>query len=124
MSDVGGGLDPTTLWTLVGGGLGSAIAAFAIRMGWKNGSKELITPTDAVEIKSAIIDSSSLKILAGSIEGLGFTMMELKKDAHLMNEANTKLIERLIDSIEAHTEEVRLHSRELREHAREIANQK
>jgi hypothetical protein len=120
MSDVGG-MDPTTLWTLVGGGVGSAIAAFAIRMGWKNGGKEIEQPSANLEIKSAIIDSSSVKVLAASIEGLGFTLLELKKDAHVASEGNVKLILKLIESIDANTQELREHAREIREHAREVA---
>lgn len=123
MADPSGGISPE-LWTLIFGGIGSAVAAFAIRMGWKKGNTEMENPTQVAEIKSAIVDSSSIKVLAGSIEGLGFTLMELKKGAGALEEKNTKLVERLIECVNNLTDELREHSREIRDHAREVAKSK
>lgn len=118
------GLDLNTLWTLIGGTIGTAVAAFGIRMGWKSGSKETSSPSDSVEIKSAIVDSSSVKVLAGSIEGLGFNLLELKKVAFDTEDRNTKLVEKLIESIDAQTNELRELGRELRDLAREVGKAK
>lgn len=120
MADPTGGIDWNTIGIFSGGFIGTAIGALALRMGWKSGSKEAVSPTDAVELKSAIVDSSSVKVLSASIEGLGFTLLELKKFSTDTNEKNAKLVENLIETIEAHTEEIRHLSREIRDHAREV----
>lgn len=120
MADPTGGIDWNTIGIFSGGFLGTAIGALALRMGWKSGSKEVANPTDTVELKSAIVDSSSIKLLAASIEGLGFNLLELKKISSESNEKNQKLVERLIESIENQTEEIRRLGREIRDHASEV----
>lgn len=117
------GITPET-WTLIFGGVGTAIAAFAVRMGWKGGGREIENPSDVMELKSAIVDSSSVKLLAASIEGMGFNILEVKRLMGEHEERNAKLAERLIDAIEDHTNEMRQLNREIRDHAREIAKAK
>ncbi len=118
-----GGIDWNQVITVTGGILGTALGALAIRMGWKRGGSEISSPSETVELKSAIVDSSSVKILAASIEGLSFTLLELKKFTTDTNEESFKLTEKLIDSLDTHTQEIRELSREIREHARELSRQ-
>lgn len=118
-----GGIDVSTIWTTLGAILGTAIAAFAVRMGWKSGGKEMESPTQVAEIQSAIVDSSSVKMLAASIEGLSFTLLELKKTSTDNSVMVEKSIDNLIEALENQTHEVREHAREVRDHAREVAKQ-
>lgn len=123
MADING-IDWNTIGIFAGGFVGTAIGALALRMGWKSGGgspKDAVLPPDTLELKTAIIDSSSIKVLAGSIEGLGFNLLELKKVSVAGAEASQKVLERLGDSLDAHTEELRQLSREIREHTRELS---
>lgn len=120
MADPTNGLTPE-VWTILFGGIGTAVAAFAVRMGWKSGGKEIESPSQVAEIKSAIVDSSSVKLLTASIEGLGFNLLEFKKLNNDNTDENRKLVEKLIDAIDHQTSEIRDLAREIREHAREVA---
>lgn len=123
MADPSVGIDWNTVGIVAGGFVGTAISALALRMGWKSGDKEVSHPTDTVEIKSAIIDSSSIKLLAAAIEGLSFTLLEIKKLTSDNTAETGELMNKLIDSIDNQTQEIRELSREVREHARELSKQ-
>lgn len=120
MADPTGGMDVSTILTYASAAIGTGIAAFVVRMGWKSGAKELAAPSNALEIKSALVDSSSVVTLAQSIEGVGVYMLEQKKVTTDQTQALLRGIEKLIGAIENQTHEVRELSREVRELSREV----
>lgn len=104
--------NPGDIFTYLGMGIGGVIAVVVARLGWNSGGKVLQNPGDVVEVKSALVDSSSVVALAGSIEGHAMTSRELAKRSE-------EHLDRLITAMEAHTDELRQLSREVRELARE-----
>ena len=115
------GLDINAILTYLGAAVGTAVAAFAIRMGWKSGAKEVEAPKSAVELKAALVDSSSIQLLAQSIEGVGVYVMQLNKTNSDKGEGLIRAVDRLIESIENQTNEVREMNREVRELTREVS---
>ncbi|MBP0617936.1 hypothetical protein [Jiella mangrovi] len=66
-------------WVLwIGGGVGVAVSTIVLKLGLKSG-EAAGDRTEPVRLDGALVDSVSVRQLAGSVEGLSLTMRELDK---------------------------------------------
>ena len=117
MADPTGGANPGDIFTYIGMGIGGIVAVVVAHLGWNSGGRATQNPDQMVEVKNAIIDSSSINRLTAAIEAYSMTAMTLSK-------RGIETDERLSESMNQITEELRNLSREVREMAREISTRR
>lgn len=97
------------------------LAAFGVRAGRRAPQRQSAT-TDAphMELAGALVDSSSVKALAGAIEGHSLAMIETRATARDI----IKSIDRHAEALEDHTRALQSHEREIEEHRNEMGRQR